>query len=135
MKINKPFKPIFKIYLYLRDKFNPKPIVSDEEKYAVEIAKNLIKLEDSILYIAPISNKRFIRHDNKNIYVVIDVRNILIINHIYSYSVYIESDELYNTLIDFFNQTLEKKRDDFEKEIKKNIQHSLKNILDNMKPN
>lgn len=135
MKVNKPFKPIFKIYLYLRDKFNPKPIVSDEEKYAVEIAKNLIKLEDSILYIAPISNKRFIRHDNKNIYVVIDVRNILIINHIYSYSVYIESDELYNTLIDFFNQTLEKKRDDFEKEIKKNIQHSLKNILDNMKPN
>jgi hypothetical protein len=135
MKINKPFKPIFKIYLYLRDKFNPKPIVSDEEKYAVEIAKNLIKLEDSILYIAPISNKRFIRHDNKNIYVVIDLRNILIINHIYSYSVYIESDELYNTLIDFFNQTLEKKRDDFEKEIKKNIQHSLKNILDNMKSN
>jgi len=135
MKVNKPFKPIFKIYLYLRDKFNPKPIVSDEEKYAVEIAKNLIKLEDSILYIAPISNKRFIRHDNKNIYVVIDVRNILIINHIYSYSVYIESDELYNTLIDFFNQTLEKKRDNFEKEIKKNIQHSLKNILDNMKPN
>jgi hypothetical protein len=135
MKVNKPFKPIFKIYLYLRDKFNPKPIVSDEEKYAVEIAKNLIKLEDSILYIAPISNKRFIRHDNKNIYVVIDLRNILIINHIYSYSVYIESDELYNTLIDFFNQTLEKKRDDFEKEIKKNIQHSLKNILDNMKPN
>jgi hypothetical protein len=135
MKVNKPFKPIFKIYLYLRDKFNPKPIVSDEEKYAVEIAKNLIKLEDSILYIAPISNKRFIRHDNKNIYVVIDLRNILIINHIYSYSVYIESDELYNTLIDFFNQTLEKKRDDFEKEIKKNIQHSLKNILDNMKSN
>jgi hypothetical protein len=135
MKVNKPFKPIFKIYLYLRDKFNPKPIVSDEEKYAVEIAKNLIKLEDSILYISPISNKRFIRHDNKNIYVVIDLRNILIINHIYSYSVYIESDELYNTLIDFFNQTLEKKRDDFEKEIKKNIQHSLKNILDNMKPN
>jgi hypothetical protein len=134
MKVNKPFKPIFKIYLYLRDKFNPKPIVSDEEKYAVEIAKNLIKLDDSILYIAPISNKRFIRHDNKNIYVVIDLRNILIINHIYSYSVYIESDELYNTLIDFFNQTLEKKRDDFEKEIKKNIQHSLKNILDNMKP-
>lgn len=134
MKVNKPFKPIFKIYLYLRDKFNPKPIVSDEEKYAVEIAKNLIKLEDSILYVAPISNKRFIRHDNKNIYVVIDLRNILIINHIYSYSVYIESDELYNTLIDFFNQTLEKKRDDFEKEIKKNIQHSLKNILDNMKP-
>jgi hypothetical protein len=135
MEINKPFKPIFEIYLYLRDKFNPKPIVSDEEKYAVEIAKNLIELEDSILYIAPISNKRFIRHDNKNIYVVIDLRNILIINHIYSYSVYIESDELYNTLIDFFNQTLEKKRDDFEKEIKKNIQHSLKNILDNMKPN
>jgi hypothetical protein len=133
MKVNKPFKPIFKIYLYLRDKFNPKPIVSDEEKYAVEIAKNLIKLEDSILYIAPISNKRFIRHDNKNIYVVIDLRNILIINHIYSYSVYIESDELYSTLIDYFNQTLEKKRDDFEKEIKKNIQHSLKNILDNMK--
>ena len=52
MKVNKPFKPIFKIYLYLRDKFNPKPIVSDEEKYAVEIAKNLIKLEDSILYLS-----------------------------------------------------------------------------------
>lgn len=133
MKINKPFKPLFEIYLYLRDKFNTKPIISDEEKYAVEIAKNLIKLEDSVLYIAPISNKLFIRHDKKNIYIVIDVRNLLIINHIYSYSVYIESDELYSSLIDFFNQTLEKKRDEFEKEIKKNIQHSLKNILENMK--
>lgn len=132
MKLNRPFKPLFKLYLYLRDKFNPKPIISDEERYATSIAKNLISLDDSILYLAPISNKRFIRNDKKNIYVVIDIRNILIINHTYSYSVYIESDELYFQVIEFFNQTMEKKRLEFEKEIKKNIQHSLKNILENL---
>ena len=131
MKVS-PFKPLFKLYLYLRDKFNPKPIISDEERYAVSIARKLIGLEDTILYIAPISHKRFIRNDKNNIYVVVDVRNILIINHIYSYSVYIESDELYHSLVDFFNQTMERKREEFEKEIKSNIQHSLKNILENM---
>ena len=132
MKLNRPFKPLFKLYLYLRDKFNPKPIISDEERYATSIAKNLILLDDSILYLAPISNKRFIRNDKNNIYVVIDVRNILIINHTYSYSVYIESDDLYFQVVECFNQTMEKKRLEFEKEIKKNIQHSLKNILENL---
>ena len=132
MKLNRPFKPLFKLYLYLRDKFNPKPIISDEERYATSIAKNLISLDDSILYLAPISNKRFIRNDKNNIYVVIDVRNILIINHTYSYSVYIESDDLYFQVVECFNQTMEKKRLEFEKEIKKNIQHSLKNILENL---
>ena len=123
---------MFRIYLYLRDKFNPKPIISDEERYATSIAKNLISLEDSVLYIAPISDKRFIKNDTKNIYVVISIRNILIINHTYSYSVYIESDELYHQLIDWFNQTLEKKRLELEFEIKSNIQHSLKKILENL---
>lgn len=135
MKLNKPFKPLFKLYLHLRDKFNPKPIISDEERYATSIAKNLISLEDSVLYIAPISEKRFIRNDAKNIYVVISIRYVQIINHTYSYSVYIESDELYHQLLEWFNQTLEKKRLEFEKEIKKNIQHSLKNILENLQSN
>lgn len=132
MILKKPFKPLFRLYLYLRDKFNPKPIISNEERYAISIAKNLISLEDSILYIAPISSKRFIRNDSKHIYVVIDIRNVLIINHTYSYSVYIESDDLYFQLVSWFDQTLEKKRIEFEQEIKKNIQHSLKNILENL---
>lgn len=132
MKINKPFKPIFRLYLYLRDKFNPKPIISEEERYAVSIVKKLVECENSELFYSPISVKRLIKNQQKNIYIVVTVRNITIINHTYSYSVYIESDDLYESLIMTFDGKLESKRAELETEIKNNIKHSLQNILENI---
>jgi hypothetical protein len=133
MKVNRPLGIVYKFYLHLREKFNPKPEITDEERFAVEISKKIIKLDDTLLYFTPLSEKRIIKNDNKQIYVVIHQRNVTIINHVYSYSIYIESDELYYSVIDSFNETLEKKREVIELEIKSNIQHSLKTISEKLK--
>lgn len=130
MKVNKPLGLLFRVYLHLRDKFNPKPIISEEERYAISIAKSLIVIPTTKLLFAPISNKRFIHNDEKNIYIVGENRNLTIINHTYSYSIYIESDELYESFVKEFNEEMETRRMLLENEIKNNIKYSLKSILD-----
>lgn len=105
-------------------------MATEEERYSINIAKKLINNPSSILTLAPISGKKFIKNDDQSIFIVIESRNITIINHVYSYSVFLEHDILYASLIKLFNETMENKRLVLEEEIKKNIQHSLKDILD-----
>lgn len=132
MKVNKPFGILFRFYLYLKEKFDPRPEVTDEERYAVNITTKLIKSPESVLYLAPISQKKYVKNDEKSIFVVVEGSNITIINHIYSYSVYIENSEFLHRVHEIFNTTMEERRNELESEIRKNIQHSLKNILDNL---
>lgn len=123
-------KLLYKVYLSLKDKFDPRPIVTNQEATSVDICKKLIAKESSHLTLAPKSYKRFIKNDDHDMFIVIQDRTINLINHVYSYSVYIESTELYNELIDEFDLELEKRRQILEDEIVANIQHSLKNILE-----
>ncbi len=132
MKVNRPLGMLYRFYLHLKEKFDPRPEVTDEERYAIQIAKKLIKLPNTHLYIAPISNKRYIKNDEKQMFIVIEGPNLTLINHVYSYSVFIENSQLFSDLMDTFNITMENKRLELESEIKNNIQHSLKNILENM---
>lgn len=121
---------LYKVFLNLKERFDPKPPISNEEKSSVEICDKLISNKSSKLTFAPKSFKRFIKNDDYDMFIVIENRTINLINHVYSYSVYIESDQLYSELIDRFDDELEKRRQDLEDEIKSNIQHSLQNILD-----
>jgi hypothetical protein len=130
MKVNRPLGLLFRVYLYLRDKFNPKPIISDEERYAITIAKKLVMIPSSKLFIAPISQKYLIHNEEKKIFIVTQNRSMTIINDIYSHVAYIENDELYGSFIEEFNQEMEKRREKLESEIKTNIIYSLKNVLD-----
>lgn len=132
MKVNRPLGILYRFYLHLKDKFDPRPETTDEERYAIQIAKRLIKSPNTHLYIAPISNKRYIKNDEKQMFIVMEGPNLTLINHVYSYSVFIENSQLFGDLIDTFNLTMENKRFELESEIKSNIQHSLKNILENM---
>ena len=132
MKVNRPLGILYRFYIVLREKFNPRPLVTEEEKHAVNIAKKLISNPESILYFAPVSQKRIIKNEAKRIYVLIEQRSITIINHVYSYNVYIETDNLYVSLIHHFDTTSEKKKIEIEKEIRNNVQHSLKLISDNL---
>lgn len=77
---------------------------------------------------APISNKKFIKNEENDIYVILDSYNVQVINHIYSYNVYL-SEKSWDYLISYFNNEIEKRRMEFEKEITSNIKHSLQNIL------
>ena len=120
---------LFKIYLNLKERFDPTPPVPEEEKITVEICKKLINDSESKLTYAPISGKRFIKNESKNMFVVIEHHTINLINHVYSYSVYLSKNSDYNEIIGSFDKILENKRQDLEDEIRSNIQHSLQTIL------
>lgn len=120
---------LFRLYLYLKEKFDPKPPISLEEDSSVQICNRLIENQNSKLTYAPKSHKRFIKNDDYDMFIVINNRTINLINHVYSYNVFIENDELYSNLIDKFDEELEKRRQDLENEITNNIQHSLQSIL------
>jgi len=104
-------------------------ILKEEEIYAVQICQKLIMNPNSKLTNAPISFKRFIKNDDNNMFIVINNRTISLINHVYSYNVFIESFEPYSDICQLFDNEMEKRRQELEDEIKNNIQHSLKEIL------
>jgi hypothetical protein len=120
---------LFKIYLNLKERFDPTPPIPEEERITVEICKKLISDPDSELTYAPISAKRFIKNESKSMFVVIEHHTINLINHVYSYSVYLSKNSDYNEIIGGFDKILEKKRQSLEDEITSNIQHSLQTIL------
>ena len=121
---------LFRIYLNLKERFDPKPPLSNEEKYCVEICDKLINNPNSKLTYAPLSGKRFIKFDEQDMFIVIDGHSINLINHVYSYNVYIQDTSTYNKIVKNFDSNLESRREEMETEIKSNIQHSLKNILE-----
>ena len=120
---------LFKIYLSLKERFDPTPPVPEEEKITVEICKKLISDSESELTYAPISGKRFIKNESKHMFVVIEHHTINLINHVYSYSVYLSKNSDYNEIVGSFDKILEDKRQCLEDEIRTNIQHSLQTIL------
>jgi hypothetical protein len=120
---------LFKVYLNLKERFDPTIPIPEEEKITVEICKKLIVDPESKLTFAPISGKRFIKNENKNMFVVIESHTINLINHVYSYSVYLSSQSDYKDITQSFDGVLENKRQLLEDEIRSNIQHSLQTIL------
>lgn len=85
-------------------------------------------MEDSILLMTPLTDKRYIKNEQVGIYVIMEKHHVQVINHIYSYSVSL-GEKSWTKLIDFYNDEIEERRLQFEKEITSNIKHSLKNIL------
>jgi len=128
-------KLLFKFYLRLKEKFDPTPPSKEEELYSIDICKKLIKYSSSKLTIAPLSNKRYIKNDDNDMFIVIQDRTISLINHVYSYNVYIESDKLYVDVLNHFDNELENRRIELENEIRSNIKHSLKSILEKVSEN
>ena len=123
-------KLLHKFYLKLKEKFDPTPPIKEEEMFALEICKKLIPKESSKLTIAPLSNKRYIKNDEHDMFIIIHALSISLINHVYSYNIYIENTKNYDDIVTVFNNELEKRRLDLEEEIRSNIKHSMKSILD-----
>lgn len=120
---------LFRIFLALKEKFDPKPLVPADEKITSEICIKLLEDKDSKLTLAPISNKRFIKNESKDMFIVLHEHSVKLINHIYSYSVYISDSDVYNKIIEKFDQIIDEERMKLENEINNNINHSLEEIL------
>ena len=123
---------LFKLYLNLKDRFDPKPNVTEEEIFAADICEKLINNPSSELTFSPISHKRIIKNEAKSMYIVMESYTIHLINHVYSYSVYLQDTSKFTALTQKFDKILEDKREVLESEIRKNIQHSLRNILEKL---
>ena len=125
-------KLLFRIFLFLKDKFDPKAQITDEERFARQICDKMIIHPDSKLNFSPLTSKRIIKNETLNMYIVMENYTVHVINHVYSYSVYFQDSSAFKGLIDSFDQIMEKRREVLETEIRSNIQHSLKKILDKL---
>jgi hypothetical protein len=125
-------KLLFRIFLFLKDKFDPKAQITDEERFARQICDKMIIHPDSKLNFSPLTSKRIIKNETLNMYIVMENYTVHVINHVYSYSVYFQDSSAFKELIDSFDQVMEKRREILETEIRSNIQHSLKKILDKL---
>lgn len=105
---------------------------SEYERDAINISKKLIKKSDTVLLLTPISGKRYITNESQQISIILSSSSVQIINHTYSYTVFL-SDKEWQKLLDVFNEEVEARRKVLEAEITSNIKHSLQNILVNIR--
>lgn len=102
------------------------------ENDSISICKKLINQKDSILLLTPRSGKRYIKSESSDIFIILDNHRIKVINHIYAYDIHV-TDKSWTKLMDYFDTEVEKRREEFEKQITSNIQSSLKKILHEVK--
>ena len=117
-----------KWYISLVRMSTPSHHKSEYERDAIAICKKLIQKEETILLLTPISNKRYIRNEEQDIFVILESNSIKVINHVYSYVIFLE-DKSWEHIKLYFDTEVEKRREEFEIEITSNIKHSLQNIL------
>ena len=123
---------LFRIFLYLKNKFDPKPPVAEEVETCAQIVLKVLEYQDTELTYTPISNKRFIVNDERGMAITIENRVVHIINHIYSYSIYMEDNDSYGKVLKKFDEVSEKKKSELEQKITTNIKHSLNKILEGL---
>lgn len=132
MNTNENSGILFRIFLYLKNKFDQTPDVPEEVETCVNILLKVLEYEDTELVYAPVSNKRFIINDKRGMAITIEDRVVHIINHVYSYSIYMESNDHYNRILKKFNEISEKNKIELEHKIVNNIKHSLTKILEGL---
>lgn len=118
---------LYKIYIRLRNTFDPPRPLSEEERICYDICKRLMIIPNSSLTTAPLSNRRYIKNDEHHIFIIIGERTIKILNQFY-FTIYCEGDKEYLDLIHTFDQEMETRRIKFEDDMQKNVQHSLTKI-------
>lgn len=109
---------------------NSEPL-STSEREALIIFRKLLGDPDSELLTSPLSGKFYLRSPDRGMLLVLGVGNLSIVNHVYGYDVRL-SQKSEKMLIDVFLNEVENRRKKMEEEYNKNIQHSLKTIIENL---
>lgn len=106
--------------------------VEDQREYqkvCLSICRKLITKPDSKFLIAPISGKKYIKNERLGLFVIMHEQHINVTNHTYNYSVFVCNRD-WERITFLFDTETERRRLEYENEIKSQITHSLKNILD-----
>ncbi len=123
---------IQKAYIEVHRKTSlPKDLKSPYHNECVGICRKMLESKETVLLIAPISSKRYMKNEKYGIYIIFHGRTIEVVNHVYNYTVSLD-DKTWETLMEEFNYELEDRRKGFEDEINTNIKYSLKTILKSM---
>lgn len=131
-RLNKLIKKRFlRLFIKLRNfaEYQTEKKISQNERLALSICRKLILNPESVLMIAPLSNRKYIRNEYERMFIIIETitNKIMIVNHTYSYTISCETKNFFK-LVHFFDVQLDKRKMDLEDEITSNIKHSLENI-------
>jgi hypothetical protein len=107
---------------------NPKQQSTETERHCVKICSKLIAKPESILLLSPISQKRYIRSEDGEIFIIIDNYVITMVNHKYSYNITV-NDRAHRIISKSFDTEVEKRRLEMETEMTSNVKDSLSEIL------
>ena len=105
-----------------------------QKRYEIDarnICLKLIHKPSTHLLMTSISQKRYIKNDDFLILVTIDNNIINIVNHEYSYTVFI-TEKTRKTICEEFDKIIESQRQKMESEITSNIKFSLKNLSEKL---
>lgn len=109
--------------------------IQEELEYrrtCMAICRKLINQKDTQLLLAPISGKRYITNSRLHMFVVLQDRHINIINHVYNYSVFLSNRD-WEKLMFIYDNECERRRSEYEDQIKSQIDYSLHKILEGLK--
>ena len=104
------------------------------ERLCKTICYKLINHKDSKFLIAPISGKRYIKNSPLELFVILDYGRVSITNHIYHYDV-VFTDRDFDRITRMYDNKTETIRQEFENDMKSQIQSSLSTILDKLNLN
>lgn len=121
----------FKIFVRINRTIRPATEIDENEKTAASICRKLIINPNSKFLIAPLSQKRYIRNESLQMFIILQEDRINITNHIYNYDLTLSS-HLTERLNRMFDNKVEESRLKFEKEIHSQVRHSLKKILEKL---
>jgi hypothetical protein len=95
--MKKFFKKLWiKIFLKVLNRVSPTVEFDENEKTSASICRKLINHQDSKFLIAPLSQKRYIKNETLQMFVVLQDDRINITNHIYNYDITVPSQMTQN---------------------------------------
>jgi hypothetical protein len=103
--------------------------VASYERTCFKICLKLISNPNSEFMIAPMSQKRYIKNDIFQIFVMMDSHRVEITNHVFNYNVKL-SERDWQRLTYIFDTETEKRRMESENEVNSRITHSLDIVLE-----
>jgi hypothetical protein len=118
------------IKLFNLEKLNKSHI--DHEGECITICKYLIPQKDTELLYSPTTGKRYIKSDEQQIFLILQMDQLTVVNHQYSYNINLHGSNVYDRICNIFDNEIEKRREFMEKEIYSNVKHSLSTIVKNL---
>lgn len=105
---------------------------SPDEKEAISICRDLIRNKKSELLLCPKSWERYVINEKLEIDVIINEKQIDIVNHTYHYTITI-SGKTHSIVTNIFDGYVEKRRQELKRKIFSNIKFSLNTIYNKVK--